>query len=93
MIKKFQSITGNVFPTLLTIAVIIAVWMSVTGMELVPAFMLPSPGAVLSAFVKNFGYMAKESVYTLQEAVYGLLSGIVLAFILGDLVLNAVDLK
>ena len=85
MIKKFQSITGNVFPTLLTIAVIIAVWMSVTGMELVPAFMLPSPGAVLSAFVKNFGYMAKESVYTLQEAVYGLLSGIVLAFILATL--------
>ncbi|MBR4452356.1 MAG: ABC transporter permease [Clostridia bacterium] len=85
MTKRFRSITRDILPPVFTLAVLIAVWSAVTGFEAVPSFMLPSPGAVLSAFVNNIGYMAKESVYTLQEAVYGLLAGIVLAFILATL--------
>ena len=47
--------------------------------------MLPSPAAVAKAFAENIGYMAKESLYTMQEAVYGLLAGIAIAFILATL--------
>lgn len=47
--------------------------------------MLPSPAEVAKAFFVNFRYMAKESVYTLQEAVAGLAAGIVLAFVLATL--------
>ena len=68
MTKRFRSITRDILPPVFTLAVLIAVWSAVTGFEAVPSFMLPSPGAVLSAFVNNIGYMAKESVYTLQEA-------------------------
>ncbi len=85
MTKKFRSITGNFLPTALALAVIVLIWFAVSEGEIVPAFMLPSPGAVLSAFVNNFSYMAKEAVFTLQEAVYGLAAGIVIAFVIATL--------
>ncbi len=85
MTKRFRSITDKWLPPLLTLAVAFAIWFFVCEGELVPAFMLPSPGAVARAFVENFGYMAKESLITVQEAVYGLLAGIALAFVLATL--------
>jgi len=66
-------------------AVAVVIWFAVCEGEVVPAFMLPSPGAVAAAFVDNFGYMAKEALTTVQEAVYGLLAGIALAFLLATL--------
>ncbi len=47
--------------------------------------MLPSPADVARAFAANIGYMAREAVVTLQEAVYGLIAGIALAFVLATL--------
>ena len=47
--------------------------------------MLPSPGKVASAFCNNFGIMLKQASVTLQEALYGLLIGITLAFVLAVL--------
>lgn len=85
MTKRFRSITDKWLPPLLTLAVAIAIWFFVCEGELVPAFMLPSPAAVAKAFVANFGYMAREALTTVQEAVYGLLAGIVLAFVLATL--------
>ena len=85
MTKKFQSTTNKYFPPILTIIVIIAIWLGVCEGELVPAFMLPSPVDVAKAFHENFGYMAKEAVVTLQETVYGLLFGIIIAFVLATL--------
>lgn len=43
--------------------------------------MLPSPVDVFQAFVTNFDVMCQQAAVTLQEACYGLLIGIVLAFI------------
>lgn len=42
--------------------------------------MLPSPIDVIKAFINNFGIMMQQATVTLQEAVYGLLIGITLAF-------------
>lgn len=47
--------------------------------------MLPSPTDVAKAFIDNFSIMMKQAAVTLQEAVYGLLIGIVLAFIVAVL--------
>lgn len=85
MTKKLKSTTNKYFPPALTIIVVIAIWFAVCKGELVPAFMLPSPAEVAKAFVENFGYMLRESLYTLQETVYGLLAGIAIAFVLATL--------
>lgn len=54
-------------------------------MELVPAYMLPSPVDVVRAFVDNFSIMMKQAFVTLQETVYGLAIGIVIAFVVAAL--------
>lgn len=47
--------------------------------------MLPSPYDVVKAFVDNFPVMMKQAAVTLQEACYGLLIGVALAFIVATL--------
>ena len=47
--------------------------------------MLPSPYDVVKAFVDNFSVMMKQAAVTLQEACYGLLIGVALAFVVATL--------
>lgn len=47
--------------------------------------MLPSPLDVVKAFIDNFTIMMKQAAITLQEACYGLMIGIGLAFIIASL--------
>lgn len=84
MTKKLQNITNKAAP-ILALAVVVLIWYVVCAGELVPAYMLPSPGAVVTAFIENFGTMIEQALVTLQEAVYGLAIGIVLAFICATL--------
>ena len=84
MTKKLQSITGKAAPAA-AIAVILIIWYFCSDYEIIPAYMLPSPGKVASAFCNNFGIMLKQASVTLQEALYGLLIGITLAFVLAVL--------
>ena len=46
-----------------------------------PSFMLPSPGDVGRALVSEFPLLMKHASVTLQEAAYGLLAGILIAFV------------
>lgn len=50
-----------------------------------PAYMLPSPTDVFTAFFDNFTVMMQQAAVTLQEACYGLLIGVALAFITATL--------
>ena len=67
------------------IIVIFLLWLFACNMELVPAYMLPSPVDVVRAFVDNFSIMMKQASVTLQETVYGLAIGIVIAFVVAAL--------
>jgi len=67
------------------IAAILIIWYLCSEKEVVPRYMLPTPGDVLKAFAVNFPVLLNQSVVTLQEAVYGLLIGIVIAFIMAVL--------
>lgn len=80
MTKKFQNITNKTAPVI-ALAVIILIWYLCSDFEIVPAYMLPSPSDVAKAFINNFTIMMKQAAVTLQEAVYGLGIGIILAFI------------
>lgn len=84
MTKKYQSITNKLAPVI-AIAVIILIWFLCNNFELVPAYMLPSPLDVAKAFINNFSVMFKQAAVTLQEAIYGLGIGIMLAFIVAAL--------
>lgn len=84
MTKKLQSITNKLAPVI-ALAVIILIWFLCSDFEVVPAYMLPSPAEVGKAFIDNFSIMMQQALYTLQEAIYGLLIGIVLAFIFATL--------
>ena len=75
MTKKLQNITNKLAP-LGAIIVILLLWFLACDMELVPAYMLPSPIDVVKAFVDNFSIMMKQAAVTLQETFYGLLIGI-----------------
>lgn len=84
MTKKYQSITNKLAPVI-AVAVIILIWFLCNNFEIVPAYMLPSPLDVAKAFADNFTVMLKQAAVTLQEAIYGLGIGIVLAFIVAAL--------
>lgn len=84
MTKRFQSITNKCAP-IIAIAVILLIWFFCNRFEVVPAYMLPSPLDVAKAFINNFTIMLKQSSVTLQEAVYGLGIGVVLAFAVASL--------
>lgn len=84
MTKKYQNITNKTAPVI-AVAVIILIWFLCNNFEIVPAYMLPSPLDVAKAFINNFDVMLKQAAVTLQEAIYGLGIGIVLAFIVAAL--------
>lgn len=84
MTKRLQSITNKIAP-LIAIAVVVLIWFFCNEREVVPAYMLPSPYDVVKAFVDNFSIMMKQAAITLQESVYGLGIGIILAFIVATL--------
>lgn len=50
-----------------------------------PSFMLPSPQAVVKAFVEDFPLLMQHAAVTLTEAFLGLLLGVLLAFVLATL--------
>ncbi len=84
MTKKFQSITNKAAP-ILALAAVILIWLICSDFEIVPAYMLPSPVDVVRAFISNFSIMMEQAKITLQEAIYGLGLGIILAFVTASL--------
>ena len=84
MTKKLQSITNKSAPVI-ALAVIVFIWYICCDKEVVPAYMLPSPRDVFTAFFDNFTVMMQQAAVTLQEACYGLLIGVALAFITATL--------
>lgn len=72
-------------PPLIAVAVIVLIWYICSDREVIPAYMLPSPYDVVKAFIDNFSVMMKQASVTLQEACYGLLIGVALAFIVATL--------
>ena len=84
MTKKYQSITSKIAP-LVSLLVIAGVWLFVSEGEIVPSYMLPSPVDVVKAFVTDFSILMSHSAVTLQEALYGLLIGTALGFVISVL--------
>lgn len=84
MTKRFQSITSKLAPVI-SLLILCCLWLFVSEGEIVPSYMLPSPIAVIKTFIGDFNILMSHAVITLQEAVYGLLIGTALAFIIAVL--------
>ncbi len=82
--KKSQSIITKAAP-LLSVAVFVLLWALVGETGLVPSYMLPTPYEVAKAFATDFPLLMQHSAVTLQEAIYGLLGGTALAFLMAVL--------
>ena len=81
MKKKQQNIIkfGYQYSVILLILVF---WQAFAMTKILPEFVLPSPYAVIQAFVKDFGLIMHHTGYTLTEAFIGMCIAIVLAFVL-----------
>ncbi|HVK92236.1 MAG TPA: ABC transporter permease [Mycoplana sp.] len=64
------------------VLVLLTAWWWVTAQELVPPFILPSPGATVNTAVENSAYLLQHTGVTTLETVLGF----VIAFIVGELV-------
>lgn len=84
MTKRFQSITSKIAPVV-SLLIVFFLWLFLSDGEIVPSYMLPSPLDVIKAFIADFDILMSHSVITLQEALYGLFIGTVLAFVIAVL--------
>ena len=77
--KKLRNISNRLYPAALLVGLLL-VWHLVTLTGWVPAFMLPSPISVVSAFIGSFSELMGHASVTLIEAFAGLGISVVLAF-------------
>ncbi len=82
--KKSQSITSKLSPAIALLTVLV-IWGMASGFSWVPRFMLPTPWAVVQAFVTDFTLLCRHASVTLCEAFAGLAIGVALAFVLATL--------
>jgi ABC-type nitrate/sulfonate/bicarbonate transport system permease component len=78
--KKLQNTTNYIW-SVSAIAVILILWQTVCSVGLVDEFLLPSPVQVVKAFVEEFPLLMEHSFVTLAEALFGLILGILLGFL------------
>ncbi len=77
--KKLRSTPINYYAALL-ILLLLLVWQILSGLGIVPTFLLPSPMDVTRAFINDFPLLMENLWVTLWEAALGLASGIVFGF-------------
>ncbi|MEG0565498.1 MAG: ABC transporter permease [Hungatella sp.] len=79
MKRKLQNITNKLY-SVMAIVILLLLWQGLCSFGVVPDYMLPSPAAVVLAFVKDFPYLMSHAGTTLLEAFAGLAAGIAIGF-------------
>ena len=90
MRRKLQSII-NSLPALMAIIILILIWHFLSVNNVVPSYMLPKPMDVFDALVQDRAILFEHALITLEEAFYGLLIGIMIAFVMAT-VMDECDL-
>ena len=81
MIKKLQSIISDAAPVI-SVFTVVLLWLILSEGEIVPAYMLPSPVEVAEAFFSDVEILLTHALVTVQEAIYGLLLGTAIGFVI-----------
>lgn len=82
--EKYRNIINKAAPAVSVTAVLL-IWLFMSEGGIIPAYMLPSPIGVIKAFVGDFSILMKHLAVTMQEAIYGLIAGTALAFVIAVL--------
>ena len=80
MKRRLQNTTNKIIPIAVILTLLI-LWQTVSMAGIIPKYMLPSPIDVVKAFIADFPLLLGHAKATLLEAFFGLLWGIVLAFV------------
>ncbi|MGN1267587.1 MAG: ABC transporter permease [Dorea sp.] len=81
MKRKSQNITSNIWPAI-AIFGLLSVWQLATGSGMIAEYMLPSPIAVVKAFISDFPLLVDNAKVTLAEAFIGLTCGVLIGFVI-----------
>lgn len=81
MKKRSANTTNNIWPVL-AVSIVLILWQLVSGLGLIPKYMLPSPIDVGKAFVFDFPLLMSNAGVTLMEAFIGLAMGILIGFVM-----------
>ena len=92
MPKKSQNITSKL-PAAIALILIVVIWELVCLSGALPSYMLPAPHEVAAALVNDFSLIWMHACITLQEAFYGLLIGVALAFVTATLMDHFITLN
>ena len=66
----------------LVIALLLVVWQLLCSMDIVPAYILPSPISIITALIADFQMLANATLVTLAEAIIGLVAGAAIGYLL-----------
>ena len=81
---KKQKLLTRAAP-LVSLAVLVFLWLFATEKEIIARYMLPTPMEVGKALINEFPILMEHTAVTVQEAVYGLIIGIAIAFVIAVL--------
>ena len=91
MREKWENIT-NKLPAAAALCLILIFWQGLCTAGIVPTYMLPSPVSVCRAVAGDFPNLMFHASVSLQEAIYGLIIGIILAFAIATIMDHFVQL-
>lgn len=94
--RNLKKIVSEIFDSIspyFLLVVILIVWQVLSHFEIVARYLLPSPSDVVMAFVKDFDLIMYHTKFTLMEAFFGLLIGVVGGVILSIIMDNFPLLK
>ncbi|MCM1308296.1 MAG: ABC transporter permease [Butyrivibrio sp.] len=83
--KLAAAAAGRVLPPVIAIAAILLFWSFLSGSELMPSYMMPSPVSVCRAFANDWSTLWSHAAATLGEAGVGLAIGIAAGFVISVL--------
>ncbi|MCI1944043.1 ABC transporter permease [Clostridium luticellarii] len=79
--KRSENIQNKIYPVI-TIAVVVALWQIIVGLQYIEPYILPSPSDIVKTLVLDFRNIMKNAETTLYESFVGFFISIVLSFIL-----------
>ena len=79
--KESGNIQNKMYPVI-TIAVVVALWQMVVGLQYIQPYILPSPSNIIKTLVLDFRNIMENAETTLYESFVGFFISIVLSFIL-----------
>jgi ABC-type nitrate/sulfonate/bicarbonate transport system permease component len=80
-------------PRFLFLFLLLVLWQTVSGLGLVPPYMLPSPLRIIRALIHDFPLLMRHTGVTLLETVTGLLLSLAASFVLALLMDNTAFLR